>query len=88
MRSDDNNAINADNAYPYYAFPDSYLGNQLKSYGGYIKYTVRFLGEGTSSTVPDVIISVSHECIAGAQGSNNLDLVSYFKEKLQILEGK
>nr|XP_018910612.1 PREDICTED: basement membrane-specific heparan sulfate proteoglycan core protein isoform X4 [Bemisia tabaci] len=57
LRSDDNNAINADNAYPYYAFPDSYLGNQLKSYGGYIKYTVRFLGEGTSSTVPDVIIS-------------------------------
>lgn len=45
--------------YPYFKFPDSYLGNQLKSYGGYIKYTVRYEGNGDPIVfIPDIILIV------------------------------
>ncbi|XP_050052982.1 basement membrane-specific heparan sulfate proteoglycan core protein-like isoform X1 [Aphis gossypii] len=43
--------------YPYFKFPESYLGNQLKSYGGYIKYIVRYEGNGDPITfTPDIIL--------------------------------
>jgi len=45
--------------YPYFKFPESYLGNQLKSYGGYIKYIVRYEGNGDPITfTPDIILIV------------------------------
>nr|QBP17600.1 heparan sulfate proteoglycan [Recilia dorsalis] len=43
--------------YPYFALPENYHGNQLKSYGGYIKYTVKTDGTGSSLPIPDVILS-------------------------------
>jgi len=39
--------------------PENYHGNQLKSYGGYLKYTVRHEGQGHPISAPDVILSVS-----------------------------
>jgi hypothetical protein len=39
--------------------PENYHGNQLKSYGGYLKYTVRHEGQGNPISAPDVILSVS-----------------------------
>lgn len=45
--------------YPYFAMPDNFLGNQLKTYGGYLKYTVKFDGNGRPVDTPDVILSVS-----------------------------
>lgn len=44
--------------YPYFAMPDNFLGNQLKTYGGYLKYTVKFEGNGRPLDTPDVILSV------------------------------
>jgi hypothetical protein len=46
-----------EDTYPYFKFPESYLGNQLKSYGGYITYTVRYEGNGDPITfTPDIIL--------------------------------
>lgn len=48
-----------EDTYPYFKFPESYLGNQLKSYGGYIKYVVRYEGNGVPITFkPDIILIV------------------------------
>lgn len=43
--------------YPYYALPNEYLRNQLKSYGGFLRYEVKFNGRGSPNSAPDVIIS-------------------------------
>ncbi|XP_054273123.1 basement membrane-specific heparan sulfate proteoglycan core protein-like isoform X4 [Macrosteles quadrilineatus] len=43
--------------YPYFALPENYHGNQLKSYGGFIKYTVKTDGTGSSLPIPDIILS-------------------------------
>jgi len=43
--------------------PENYHGNQLKSYGGYLKYTVRHEGQGNPVSAPDVILSVSSLCV-------------------------
>lgn len=45
--------------YPYYALPEDYHGNQLKSYGGYFRYDVQYDGEGSAVSSPDIIITVS-----------------------------
>lgn len=42
--------------YPYYALPAEYLRNQLKSYGGYLRYEVIYNGRGSPNEAPDVII--------------------------------
>ncbi|XP_049843588.1 basement membrane-specific heparan sulfate proteoglycan core protein isoform X30 [Schistocerca gregaria] len=47
----------SDGIYPYFAMPENYLGNQLKSYGGYLKYTVNFVGQGRPNNAPEVILS-------------------------------
>jgi len=44
---------------PYFALPQNYNGNLLRSYGGHLKYTVRFRDSGRILNAPDVIISVS-----------------------------
>ncbi|XP_018799859.1 PREDICTED: basement membrane-specific heparan sulfate proteoglycan core protein isoform X8 [Bactrocera latifrons] len=42
---------------PYLALPNEYMGNQLKSYGGYLRYEVNYMGNGRSNNAPDVIIT-------------------------------
>lgn len=42
--------------YPYLSLPSEYHGNQLKSYGGFMRYEVEFNGRGASNDIPDVII--------------------------------
>ncbi|XP_054087653.1 basement membrane-specific heparan sulfate proteoglycan core protein isoform X5 [Zeugodacus cucurbitae] len=42
---------------PYLALPNEYMGNQLKSYGGYLRYEVNYIGNGRSNKAPDVIIT-------------------------------
>lgn len=39
--------------------PDNFHGSQLKTYGGYLKYTVKFEGNGRPIEIPDVVLSVS-----------------------------
>ena len=48
-----------DNVYPYFAMPENYHGSQLKTYGGYLKYNVKFEGNGRPVDIPDVVLSVS-----------------------------
>jgi len=43
-------------SYPYLSLPSEYHGNQLKSYGGFLRYEAEFSGRGQSNTIPDVII--------------------------------
>ena len=42
---------------PYFQLPQSMMGNQIKSYGGYITYTLSFNGPMQISA-PDLIIIV------------------------------
>lgn len=42
---------------PYLALPSEYMGNQLKSYGGYLRYEVNYVGNGRPTYAPDVIIT-------------------------------
>ncbi|XP_055911049.1 basement membrane-specific heparan sulfate proteoglycan core protein isoform X7 [Eupeodes corollae] len=41
----------------YLALPSDYLGGQLRSYGGFLKYDVQYQAEGRPTDTPDVIIS-------------------------------
>ncbi|XP_039313953.1 basement membrane-specific heparan sulfate proteoglycan core protein isoform X28 [Solenopsis invicta] len=42
---------------PYFALPENYHGSQLKSYGGYLRYTIHHSGNGTPNNAPSVILS-------------------------------
>ncbi|XP_034139570.1 basement membrane-specific heparan sulfate proteoglycan core protein isoform X17 [Drosophila guanche] len=42
---------------PYLALPNDYMGNQLKSYGGNLRYEVSYMGSGRPVSGPDVIIT-------------------------------
>ncbi|XP_043503640.1 basement membrane-specific heparan sulfate proteoglycan core protein isoform X1 [Polistes fuscatus] len=42
---------------PYYALPENYHGSQLKSYGGYLTYTIHYNGNGAPNNAPSVILS-------------------------------
>lgn len=45
---------------PYFAMPENYHGNQLKSYGGYLKYNLKYEGRGSPTRqAPDIILTVS-----------------------------
>ncbi|XP_044727463.1 basement membrane-specific heparan sulfate proteoglycan core protein-like isoform X3 [Chrysoperla carnea] len=64
------------NIIPYLALPDTYLHNQLKSYGGYLKYNVEFRGNGRQTTAPAIILTgngytLAHEGQALEPNRNN-----------------
>lgn len=42
---------------PYFALPEIYLGQQLNSYGGFLKYNVRYSGNGVPNDAPAVILT-------------------------------
>ncbi|XP_071582302.1 basement membrane-specific heparan sulfate proteoglycan core protein isoform X3 [Temnothorax nylanderi] len=42
---------------PYFALPETYHGSQLKSYGGYLRYSIRHSGNGAPNNAPSVILS-------------------------------
>ena len=45
---------------PYFVMPENYNGNQLKSYGGYLSYDLKYEGYGRPlAQAPDVILVVS-----------------------------
>ncbi|XP_057651520.1 basement membrane-specific heparan sulfate proteoglycan core protein-like isoform X5 [Diorhabda carinulata] len=49
--------LNQLNVIPYFAMPENYRGNQLKSYGGYLTYWIRHSNRGTPLQGPNVIIT-------------------------------
>ncbi|GAB0098092.1 basement membrane-specific heparan sulfate proteoglycan core protein [Sergentomyia squamirostris] len=40
----------------YYSLPQQYLGNQLKSYGGFLTYDLEYVGSGSINQAPDVFL--------------------------------
>ncbi|XP_055694217.1 basement membrane-specific heparan sulfate proteoglycan core protein isoform X2 [Lutzomyia longipalpis] len=40
----------------FYALPREYLGNQLKSYGGFLTYDLEYVGGGPLNQAPDVLV--------------------------------
>lgn len=50
--------LTQNNLVPYFAMPENYHGNQLKSYGGYLKFTVQHHNRGYATRGPTVIITV------------------------------
>lgn len=53
---------------PYYSLPADYLGNQLKSYGGTIRYEIEYSGNGQATRTPDIIITGNKETLQYASG--------------------
>ncbi|XP_031778282.1 basement membrane-specific heparan sulfate proteoglycan core protein isoform X4 [Nasonia vitripennis] len=51
-----NNEVNKNNVI-FFGLPEHFNGNQLKSYGGYLSYDVRYDGNGINNDAPTVIIS-------------------------------
>jgi hypothetical protein len=49
--------ITSSNLVPYFAMPENYHGNQLKSYGGYLRFTVRHQNRGYPVPGPTVILT-------------------------------
>ena len=43
----------------YLVLPDIYTGSHLHSYGGYLNYSLTFIGEGSPLDAPQIIIKVS-----------------------------
>ncbi|KAH9644190.1 hypothetical protein HF086_008679, partial [Spodoptera exigua] len=67
------------NAHPYLTLPESYNGNQLKSYGGHIKYTVSPHTQvyGFDDSIPTIIIKGKYGNlfhISRAGGSRDLNI--------------
>ncbi|XP_034185293.1 terribly reduced optic lobes isoform X7 [Osmia lignaria lignaria] len=51
------NQLAAEKDVPYFALPENFHGSQLKSYGGYLKYRVRYNGTGVPNSAPAVVLS-------------------------------
>ncbi|XP_029051246.2 basement membrane-specific heparan sulfate proteoglycan core protein isoform X2 [Osmia bicornis bicornis] len=51
------NQLAAEKDVPYFALPENFHGSQLKSYGGYLKYRVRYNGTGVPNSAPAVMLS-------------------------------
>lgn len=74
-----NNSRNSDDIYPYFKFPKNYSDNQLKSYGGYIRYTVRYEGNGeTIGFIPDIILIV-RDISVQIQNNNLITLLLFHR---------
>ncbi len=43
---------------PYFALSPPYIGNNIKSYGGFIRYSLSFSGEGSLIDAPQIILQV------------------------------
>ncbi|CAG7838540.1 unnamed protein product [Allacma fusca] len=55
---------------PYFALPPSYAGNLLRSYGGSLRYTLKFRSQGRYLSAPDVIISGNRLTLLRFGGEN------------------
>lgn len=62
---------------PYYSLPVEYKGNQLKSYGGSIRYQVEYDGTGNPNTAPDIIVKVRPPLMQLLLHLKNLNIYSY-----------
>ncbi|XP_026667400.1 basement membrane-specific heparan sulfate proteoglycan core protein-like [Ceratina calcarata] len=85
-------ALTIDDRIPYFALPENYHGNQLKSYGGYLKYRVRFNGTGSPNTKPSVILSgngytLTHRGNQLIPNYNNEESVRFFQGEWDKQQG-
>ncbi|RZB41729.1 basement membrane-specific heparan sulfate proteoglycan core protein, partial [Asbolus verrucosus] len=49
--------VASNNLVPYFAMPENYHGNQLKSYGGYLRFSVRHYNRGYALPGPTIILT-------------------------------
>ncbi|XP_065349471.1 basement membrane-specific heparan sulfate proteoglycan core protein isoform X4 [Cloeon dipterum] len=82
-------------SYPYLALSENFLGNQLKSYGGYIKYNVRLdqSVSGRAINTPSIIISGNGNTLMHPSkrlniGENNLSVRIFQGEWYKITRGR
>ncbi|KAG5900605.1 hypothetical protein JTB14_017460 [Gonioctena quinquepunctata] len=75
------------NVIPYFALPESYHGNQLKSYGGYITYSVKHFNRGYPLPGPDIIISGNGYTLLH-QSPNTPAPNSVERMKVRLFEGE
>lgn len=71
---------------PYYALPDDYHGNQLKSYGGFFKYNVEYTGHGAPNDAPDVII-IGNEYTLSFRSTSRLESGRVHRMNVQFVPG-
>lgn len=81
-----------ENTYPYYVLPENYNGPQLKSYGGYLNYTVRYNGTSKMNLAPAVILMGNGLVLVrrGGQlyaGTDNEESVRFFQGEWYKLDG-
>ena len=56
----------------YFELPFSVMGNNIKSYGGYLSYILNFRGRGSGpSNAPDIIVIVSIQILTKNKGFLN-----------------
>lgn len=55
--------ISSSSLVPYFAMPENYHGNQLKSYGGYLRFNVQHNNRGYQVAGPTVILTVNYKLV-------------------------
>ncbi|RCN43074.1 laminin B [Ancylostoma caninum] len=78
----------------YWKLPAKFLGNKVTAYGGTLKYTFRFSGEGRTNQEPDVIIrgnditlQYTHRQPIHAERENTIEL-KFFEDGWQRVDGQ
>ncbi|KAK6737082.1 hypothetical protein RB195_019650 [Necator americanus] len=78
----------------YWKLPAKFLGNKVTAYGGTLKYTFRFSGEGRTNQEPDVIIrgnditlQHTHRETIHPERENTIEL-KFFEDRWQRVDGQ
>ncbi|WKX94185.1 hypothetical protein Q1695_011444 [Nippostrongylus brasiliensis] len=78
----------------YWKLPSKFLGNKVTAYGGTLRYTFRFSGQGRMNQDPDVIIrgndislQYTHREPVRPDSENTIEL-KFFEDKWQRVDGQ
>ncbi|KAK9294716.1 hypothetical protein QLX08_010779 [Tetragonisca angustula] len=82
----------AEESVAYFEMPEIYHRNQLKSYGGYLKYRLRYNGTGIPNTAPSVILTgnnyrLVHEGRQVIPGYDNEETIRFFQDEWYRQQG-
>ncbi|XP_043520195.1 basement membrane-specific heparan sulfate proteoglycan core protein isoform X7 [Frieseomelitta varia] len=82
----------AEESVAYFEMPEIYHRNQLKSYGGYLKYRLRYNGTGIPNSAPSVILTgnnyrLVHEGRQAIPGYDNEETVRFFQDEWYRQQG-
>lgn len=82
----------AEESVAYFEMPEIYHRNQLKSYGGYLKYRLRYNGTGVLNSAPSVILTgnnyrLVHEGRQVIPGYDNEETIRFFQNEWYRQQG-